>query len=212
MSEFQSLLPNNSTPFEEALEQTVSRPVPSNLQTIWHPDNCPEHLLGVLAWGLAIEEWDDNWPLEVKRKVCRTAIEVHQHKGTVHAIKTALDSLNASIDLVEWFENGGQPYTATLVAYAADNLDKNGDTLLTPALQEKLWRVVNAAKNARTHIDFKVGVWVKNALSLTAAANITTVQRTSIKNDGSYPLSGTLFLTTTGSKPIEVHRHALLAV
>jgi len=212
MSEFQSILPNNSTPLETALEKTVSRAVPNVLECIWNPSTCPEHLLGVLAWGLAVEEWDDSWPADAKRQVCKTAIEVHQYKGTVYAIKTALDSLNTSIDLAEWFENGGQPYTATLVAYAADNLDKNGDTLLTPALQAKLWRVVNSAKNARTHINFKVGVWVKNALSLTAVANITTVQRTSIKNDNSYPLSGSLFLTTTGSKPIEVHRHALLAV
>ena len=172
-----SLLPNNASHFEEALEASFSRELPNVLSTIWQPATCPEHLLPWLAWGLAVDEWDDNWSEQIKRQVCQNSVEIHKFKGTKHAIKLALNSLNASVDLEEWFENGGQPYTASLVAYASDNLGGNGDTLLTPELQDKLWKVVKRAKNVRTHIDFKVGVSVKTGLHVSAHSTNLIIHR-----------------------------------
>ena len=173
----ESLLPKNSTQFERTLEATVGPDIPDLIGTLWDPDTCPVHLLGVLAFGLAIDEWDDQWPTQVKRQVCKSAIEVHKHKGTVHAIRSALDALGATIDIEEWFENGGEPYTATLVAYAGRNLGGDGSTLLTPELQTKLWRVVESAKNSRTHINFKVGVGSKSDLYVASAPVSLPVSR-----------------------------------
>ncbi len=173
------LLPPNATGLERDIDATIeaaySIDVP--ISKLFNPDTCPASLLGHLAWSLSIDEWDDNWPTDIKRQVCKTAIEVHRHKGTVYAIRTALNSLNATIDIEEWFENGGAPYTATLVAYAGNNLGDDGNTLLTPELQTKLWRVVERAKNVRTHIDFSFGVGSKCDLYVTSAPASMPVSR-----------------------------------
>lgn len=185
VSDMDSLLPNNSTRFERAIESTLEPSAPNLIDTIWDSDTCPPQFLGVLAFGLSVDEWDDNWPTDIKRKACKTAIEVHRYKGTVHAIRTALNSLNATIDIEEWFESGGAPYTATLVAYAGSNLGDDGNTLLTPEMQAKLWRVVERAKNVRTHIDFSVGVGSKCDLYVTSAPVSMPVSR--VTSDATRP-------------------------
>jgi len=86
----QSLLPSNRTGFEQALELSVSRPLPNLLNTLWHPDSCPAELLGQLAWGLNIDVWDDAWAERDKREVLKNALYVHQHKGTLSAVKSAV--------------------------------------------------------------------------------------------------------------------------
>ena len=85
-----SLLPNNSTALETCLETVSSRPLPSVIADIWHPDNCPAHLLDYLAWGLSVIDWDSSWTEVIKRDVCRTAIELHKYKGTRYAAQLAL--------------------------------------------------------------------------------------------------------------------------
>lgn len=207
-----SLLPNNSTRFERALESTLEPSAPNLIGTIWNPDTCPSRFLGVLAFGLAVDEWDDNWPTDIKRQVCQTAIEVHRHKGTVHAIRTALDSLNATINIEEWYENGGAPYTATLVAYVGNNLGDDGNTLLTPELQTRLWRVVERAKNVRTHIDFKVGVGSKCDLYVTSAPVSMPVSRvTSEATRPSPSSSASLYAAAAFGPSIEAGRISITA-
>lgn len=194
------LLPDNSTHLELAIDnvaQTATDIVFPNAE-LFNPLTCPERFLGQLAWALSVDEWDDGWSAPVKRKVCQTAVETHRHKGTRYAIETALNSLDASIDLVEWFENGGQPFTATLTAYASNNLDSQGDTLLTPALQAKLWRVVNAAKNVRTHIDFNVGTSTNTKLHFCAASNGIALQRDAVEQVADYPVQAGLYVCLGG--------------
>ena len=87
-----SLLPSNRTLFEEALEATVSRSLPNEIVTVWHPDDCPAKYLNYLAWGLSIDIWDDAWTEANKREVLRNALFVHKHKGTLSAVKTAVRS------------------------------------------------------------------------------------------------------------------------
>lgn len=89
----QDLLPPNATQFERDVDSTVQRatamPVP--IATLWNADTCPVALIGYLAWSLSVDEWDEAWPEVVKREVVRTAIEIHRHKGTLHAVKLALE-------------------------------------------------------------------------------------------------------------------------
>jgi len=88
-----NLLPNNSTEFERDLDASCSRiaHVPNPIASLWNPATCPVNLLGYLAWGLSVDEWDESWSEQVKRDTVAEAVEIHRHKGTVHAIKVALE-------------------------------------------------------------------------------------------------------------------------
>ena len=86
------LLPPNSSQLEMALEQvlTADMPVDAAAQNVWNPWNCPLALLPWLAWAVGVDEWDANWPEDVKRRVIAAAPEIRRHRGTVWAVREAL--------------------------------------------------------------------------------------------------------------------------
>lgn len=94
MSDLQSVLPNNATKLEKALEQTLRSAVslPVTFGTFWNPDTCPEEHLIWLAWALSVDFWDAKWSVEAKRAVLRDAVRLHRLKGTLGAVKRALAS------------------------------------------------------------------------------------------------------------------------
>lgn len=87
----ESILPDNATSLEKLLERAMSPEIDlATLSDLLSPDRCPIDLLGWLAWALSVDEWDDSWPESQKRQVCRDSLWVHQHKGTIGAVKRAL--------------------------------------------------------------------------------------------------------------------------
>ncbi|KAF7783652.1 hypothetical protein PRUB_a3481 [Pseudoalteromonas rubra] len=81
-----------------------------------------------------MDSWDSLWPEQVQRQVIADSVPNHRIKGTVGAIKQSLHSLNASVELTEWWQTGGVPHSAELLALAHENLDPQGSTLLTRPL------------------------------------------------------------------------------
>lgn len=86
-------LPANATPFEQALSETTGRVsfVPIDIDKLWNPSLCPERFLPWLAWALSVDFWNDGWPVERKRQVCREAFEVHRLKGTLAGVRRYID-------------------------------------------------------------------------------------------------------------------------
>jgi phage tail P2-like protein len=92
MSEFQSILPPNSTQTERALEQAfgTQKPDLAPVAQLMRPGLCPAPLLGWLAWAVSVDVWDPNWADEDKRSVIAGSVSVHRHKGTIGAVRRAL--------------------------------------------------------------------------------------------------------------------------
>jgi phage tail P2-like protein len=88
-----SLLPQNRTGQEHAIEQTQAARIAGMdvpVDRLWNPSTCPAALLPWLAWALSVDEWDDAWPEETKRRVIADSVTVHRVKGTVGAVRRAL--------------------------------------------------------------------------------------------------------------------------
>lgn len=88
-----SLLPPNRTGQEHAIEQTQAARIAGMdvpVDRLWNPATCPAALLPWLAWALSVDEWDDAWPEETKRRVIADSVTVHRVKGTVGAVRRAL--------------------------------------------------------------------------------------------------------------------------
>ena len=89
----QSILPPNASRTERAFDLAYAArlaAVRSVVPTLWNADTCPASLLPWLAWALSVDDWDADWPEQIKRTACRDAIDIHEHKGTPAAIKRAL--------------------------------------------------------------------------------------------------------------------------
>lgn len=101
-----STLPPNTTPLERALARACAAladtPVP--LRDLWSPQRCPVALLPFLAWSFSVDRWDDSWPESVKRATIQAARAIHQHKGTIAAVRGAVESLGYAIRIREWWQ------------------------------------------------------------------------------------------------------------
>jgi len=104
-----NLLPPNATPAERALASAGARvsDVPVPVADLWDPWSCPADLLPWLAWALSVDEWDPQWPEATRREVVARSIELHRHKGTVWAVRRALEALGVEPEIVEWWQTPG---------------------------------------------------------------------------------------------------------
>lgn len=57
----------------------------------WADDR--ERLFKAIAWAMSVDEWNDGWGVEKKRAVIKESRHIHQHKGTLSAIKRALAAI-----------------------------------------------------------------------------------------------------------------------
>lgn len=135
-------------------------------------DTVDARLLPHLAhgWHLTdLEGWRLADSTEKRRALLRRAIALHRKKGTVWAVKRALEILNVSAELTEWWQTAprGAPYTFELTAWANDNLSDD-DAVLSAALYARLRRLVEEYKPVRSHFGFRVGARFDAGL---AAAN-----------------------------------------
>lgn len=209
----QSLLPSNATPMERALEKAFAEQldIRVDIKHLWDPWKCPVELLPWLARNLSVDEFSSTWPEDIQRQVIADSVPVHLKKGTVGAVRDALNALDASTDVLQWFETGSAPFTAQIIAWASDNLDPDGDTMLTPELQAQLWRVVAATKPRRTKVDFKVGLRHEQEMHVTATAHCHDITQTESESVTDVPAqSGQIHLTATATVHDvgETHMHA----
>ena len=139
-----SLLPSNATPFQLGLEHAQSHIclLETDVSIVTNAEKAPIAYLPFLAWEQSVDEWNDEWDTQTKRNVINAAPSVHRHKGTVGAIKEAVQAIGSGVDVQEWYEYNGQPYTFRVVLDDGDNL--------TPEQQAEILRVVRKTKNLRS--------------------------------------------------------------
>lgn len=147
---FDPLLPPSQTPLEAALGRSMP---PAGLQpeiiaTLWHPASCPAPLLPWLAWALSVDEWDAEWSEAQQRAVCAASFAVHRQKGTVGAVRRAMDAIGYRTRLIEAWQQTppGAPHTFT----AEIEIDDRG---IEPQLINQLQRQIAAVKPERSHFD-----------------------------------------------------------
>lgn len=100
------LLPPNATPLERRAAQTGARieRVPVPLRDLWNPATCPAELLPFLAWSFSVDRWNPAWPIATKRAVTAAAYFVHRKKGTIGALRRAVEPLGFLIRVIEWWQ------------------------------------------------------------------------------------------------------------
>lgn len=119
--------------------------IPVDLNTLWSPDTCPVHLLPYLARAFSVDRWDRNWPEETKRQVIRDAWLIHRHKGTISALRRAIEPLGYLIRVSEWWEFDGEPGTFKV---DVGTLDSG----VTEEMYLEMERLIADAKPASRHL------------------------------------------------------------
>lgn len=143
-----NLLPPNATSLESAVAAAMAKEIPVQIREIWNPDECPASLLPWLAWAFNVDTWDASWTETQKRGVIKNSIPVHKKKGTIGALRSALNGLGYDLDIKEWFEKtpAGDPYTFSI----GIRIDQVG--ISTNAEFNQVVSVANSVKNLRSHL------------------------------------------------------------
>ena len=153
-----SLLPPNATIQERAVEGSVSRSadVATPHRQLCNPDTCPENLLPWLAWGLSVDNWSPDWPVEIKRAVINGAIGNHKIKGTRKSVVDAVKDIGSELVVREWWQENPprQPHTFRVIM----TLSRPGDDSIKEALQEAVKTAIEQAKPVRSHYQITLGI------------------------------------------------------
>ncbi len=157
----ESLLPPNATETERHIEAVLARieDIPVPIRTLWNPQTCPEPFLPWLAWTFSVDVWSQSWSVAVKRRVIAEAVKTHRHKGTIGAMRAAVEALDLGIDLSEWFDYGGDPYWFRL----ALEITSRG---LSEAEYRAIVGTVEETKNVRSWYDLLVYMTTRGARRL----------------------------------------------
>lgn len=154
-----SLLPPNASKLLRDLEATGSRLsfIEVLNKYLRNSEKCPEHLLPWLGWALSVDVWNENWAESIRRNVIKASIQVHRHKGTLGALKRALEAFEFdNVEIEEWFDYGGTPYTFKIfIEIVTEGFDLNDLT--------EVYAVVNQTKNIRSHLEILKAVLCTNS-------------------------------------------------
>jgi len=127
--------------FKELLDKTVAEVLYPRIDEIEN-----EELLDLLGRQFHIEGWELAKTVEEKRRLVKSAIELHRYKGTPYAIKKVLEALGLVGEVKEWFKYGGKPYR-----FKIDLSSVNQE--ITPELRDKLMELINEYKNERSWLE-----------------------------------------------------------
>ena len=101
------------------------------------------------AWDASV--WRQSWPIQIKRNVLHNVILEKRKRGTLGAVKKAIETIASFTDLTEWWQETpkGIPHTFKVIASL-----NNYEGVLERDLQEDLFGLINDAKPVRSHYDF----------------------------------------------------------
>lgn len=141
------LLPINSTPLERVLEDVQAADLPVPLRELMDPQRCPVALLPYLAWAWSVDRWDPAWSEAVKRKAVAAAFRIHQHKGTIAALRRVIEPLGYLIEIIEWWQGSpmGAPGTFRLRIGVLDSG-------ISEEMYQEVERLIEDAKPLTRHL------------------------------------------------------------
>ncbi len=144
-----SLLPINASQLLKDLENSSLKATSLEAlnRYVTNPDLAPDNILPWLAWAVSVDDWSDNWSLAVKRNVIKASINIHKKKGTIGALRSALEAFNyENIKVQEWFDYGGDP---NFFRVFFDVTEPGFDVGILPQVQ----KVIDNTKNVRSHLE-----------------------------------------------------------
>ena len=207
MSDPKILLPSNATPQERALEIAPAiglADIPNPLYTLWNPRTCPSHILPWLAWAFSVDDWRSDWPDEIKREAIMASATIHRVKGTIGAVRRALEALGYVIDVSEWFEHGGTPHTFRI---AVDVLGSHSMGIeISPDLLAEIINVIDNVKPVRAHFDVALKVCID------APAYVGVFQHTTIRAEAVADVPPAPVLTAQSGIAVVAHTHLRVEV
>lgn len=102
--------------FEKSMKQGVISKLPK-LALYKNLERQSDEVLSELAYQYSIDNWEETLSREVKINLIKNAYWAHVKKGTKVAIMENLKKLNTPVEIKEWFEYNGAPFTFKISSF-----------------------------------------------------------------------------------------------
>lgn len=143
-----SILPSTTSELERKLESLGERyDLGVVIKSLWDSWNCPAELLIYLAWALSVDEWNEDWPEDVRRNVCATSLDIHRMKGTTKSMQDSVNALGHDALIVYRKDIPEIPKGKFRVRVKANNQE------ITQSFYDEMLRVINENKRGTLHLD-----------------------------------------------------------
>lgn len=178
-----SVLPDNRSPLERALELALSKA----LFSIDHPypelldaQKTPKESIATLASEKQVPIWDTDDTEKVKRNLAGNSWKVRQLSGTKAGISLALKSFEFLSEIKPWYQQSPmrEPYSLDIIAW------EKGNKPVNVANAKKLMAYIEDTKSERDNIELSLMFGVETTLGLTGArAPSTNVKEAEASGD-----------------------------
>lgn len=136
-------LSNATKIFSEHIENSMFKEI-KQLHLYTEMNNLNENILDELAWQWYVEFYSSELPKSSKVEMIKKSYLHHIKKGTVGALESALKAVVNRLEVKEWYEYGGDPYTFQLIVDGKMLSEKEIGTV---------YKLVSIYKNVRSHLD-----------------------------------------------------------
>ena len=144
-------------------------------------DSLPEDLLDVLAVQFKVDWYRDDYQVETKRRVIKTAMEVRRYCGTEWAVKQAISAIYPNSEIVEWYDYGGTPGHWRLRVNITENADISYYTI------KRMEDLLGYARRCTAHLEgISYLIFNNTTTAYVGAGYHGTTQRVAV------PIAGTL--------------------
>ena len=143
-----SILPPNATDSQKALESATLKRLDFSLEDLTTlPQYAPVQLLPYLAQMFDVNI--SGLQEAEQRILIANALEIHRYKGTLYAVKKAIEVSFDEAFIMEWFDHDKKPYTFDVKV----NIKADTSLVFNASKFVKARELINSSKNARSHFD-----------------------------------------------------------
>lgn len=159
-----SLLPDNSTPFEEAFEQAAADLMKSDNHYEWltDPMATSSELLDIMAKEAGVVDWFNSDLESDKRLSIFKATVIHQLSGTRTGVKEALEALGCQATVTR----------SPDISYHINIENLVTDKVLTDELLNRLYERVRNTKSERDTFSLTIGRFLEGKVYKSAQVSI----------------------------------------
>ncbi len=188
--EFRTLLPDNATPLEQALEETLRQKYcaldMTLVQKLSDPWQCPVEFLPWLAFAESVDVWNDRWPEQTKRAVIANASTLHRRKGTTGGVRDALAALGVNMSMILWqdMEPEGEVGTASFELWINDNINPDAPVMVDSQMIRDIVQTVERNKRLSVHYELTLGVKTTPfGVQLACSAHSNVLHRAEVRDN-----------------------------
>ena len=130
-----------------------------------------------LAMGYDVRPWRDSWSVALKRSAVKANIINKRKRGTLAAVKAAVESLGSAVRIVSWYEKDPPGTPGTFTIYVALNISEG---LVAADMQEDIQLVIDEVKPFSRHYEFILQMSLAGGIGVYGCVRVATLNRLSV--------------------------------